>query len=81
MSENLSRERAALLTHDHARDVSAADLSDRDLEAVVASGKADTPQGRRDLEAGGPMSSLAAFAQMRNEFWSQYGLARRRGPD
>jgi hypothetical protein len=80
MSENLDRERAALLTHDHARDVSAAELSDRDLEAVAA-GKQDSPQGRRDLAAGGGRSSLAAFAQYRYDFWSQFGLApRRRGP-
>jgi hypothetical protein len=78
MSENLDRERAALLTHDHARDV-AAELSDRDLEAVTA-GKEDSPAGRQALETGGPFSSMSAFAQARYDFWSQYGLTRRRQP-
>ena len=81
MSENLDRGRAAPPTHDHARDVSAADLSDLELEAVAA-GKADTPQGRQDLAAGGGLSagrgswiSWPAFKQYRYDFWSQYGLA------
>src|SRR5262245_34670526 len=84
MSEDLDRERAALLTHDRARNASAADLSDLDLEAVTA-GKEDSPQGRRDLAAGGGLSagsqswiSWAAFKQYSYELWGEYGLAGRR---
>jgi hypothetical protein len=80
MSENLDRERAALLTHDHARDV-AAELSDRDLEAVTA-GKEDSPEGRQALAASGGLNagyqswtSWTAFKQYRYEFWKQRGLA------
>jgi hypothetical protein len=80
MSENFDQERT-LLTNDHARDVAAAELSDLDLEAVTA-GKEDTPEGRRDLAAGGGVSvgrdswiSWPAFKQYRYDFWGQYGLA------
>lgn len=66
MSENL----------DPVRPVPELELADRDLETVTA-GKADSPQGKRDLEERGPLSSMAAFAQMRYEFWGQYGLAGR----
>jgi hypothetical protein len=79
MSENLDRERAALLTHDQARSV-AAELSDRDLEAVTA-GKSNTPEGQAALAASGGLAagsdswtSWDAFKQYRYEFWSQYGL-------
>src|SRR5205807_1939748 len=54
MSENLDRERVALLPHDPAPGVPA-ELSDRDLEAVTA-GKMDSPAGKQDLEARGPFS-------------------------
>lgn len=69
MSRNLDPARAGIL----------AELSDRDLEAVTA-GKADTAEGRRDLDAGGPFASMAAFAQLRSDWWNQFGLAGRRRP-
>lgn len=66
------------------RNVVAAELSELDLETVTA-GKSDTPEGRRDLEAGGGLAagsgswiSWAAFKQYRYDFWGQYGLAPRR---
>ncbi len=73
MSNNFDREPASHL----ACNVTTADLSERDLETVTA-GKSESPEGKRDLEERGPLSSMAAFAQMRYEFWSQFGLAGRR---
>jgi hypothetical protein len=84
VSENLDRECRALPTHDHVRHV-AAELSDRDLEAVTA-GKEDTPEGRRDLAAGGGLMagreswiSWPAFKQYRYEFWTLGGWRQRMG--
>lgn len=81
MLENLDRGCAAPLTHSCARDVAAAELCDRDLEAVAA-GKSDTPEGREALAASGGLAagseswtSWTAFKQYRYDFWKQYGLA------